>query len=156
MPDVFNRQNDSFGGSFSADGARMLFAMPQSGSAFETGMLVQQLSVQYAQQITRLYEISSNAIYLVGGRTSGNGTLSRVLGPKKIAKQFYLTYGDMCNAAKNTLQFEAAAGCGQAFSDNVAIHCRFVLVQQLAFNVNAGDMMINEQMAMMFSSMTYQ
>lgn len=157
MSDMFNRSNDSFAGSFSADGARMLFSMPGTAgvSSAEPGMLVQQLGIQYAQQLTRLYEISSNSIYLVGGRTSGNGSLNRVMGPKKLAKEFYLTYGDICNAARNLLQFEAAAGCGEAFEDSAAIHCKFLVVQQVSFSMNVGDMLINEAMAMMFSSMVY-
>lgn len=154
MADMFNRRSDSFGGAFAADGAKMLFAM--DGLSAETGMLVQQLSVQYQQQVTRLYEVGSNAVYLVGGRTAGQGTLNRVLGPKKLAKAFYLTYGDICNAAKNMLQFEAAAGCNQTFDANVALHCRFVVINQIGFSLNAGDMMINESMGLMFSSMTYQ
>lgn len=154
MPDIFNRRSDSYGGSFSADGARMLFAM--DGLSAETGMLIQQLGVQYQQQVTRLYEVGSNAVYLVGGRTAGTGTLNRVLGPKKLAKAFYLAYGDICNAAKNMLQFEAAAGCNEAFDANVALHCRFVVVNQIGFSLNAGDMMINESMGIMFSSMTYE
>jgi len=154
MPDIYNRRSDASGGSFTADGAQMLFAM--QGLSAETGMLVQQLGVQYQQQVTRLYEIGSNAIYHIGGRTAGNGTLNRVLGPKKLAKAFYLTYGDICNIARNTLQFEVAAGCTEVFDEKVAIHCRFVAINQTGFGVNAGDMMINETIGLMFSSMTYE
>ncbi len=49
---------------------------------------------------TRLHELS---IYYVGGRTAGDASMDRVLGPKALSQAFYAAYGDICNAASNTL-----------------------------------------------------
>lgn len=155
MPDIFNRTTDSFGGSFAADSAKITFPALANRAGAEAGLLVQNLSCSYQQQVTRLFEVGSPNIYYVGGRTAGQAGISRVIGPRKLAKAFYQTYGDVCNAATNTLQFSAVAGCGQRQGDRAAFVCKFVVIIQVGFTVTAADMMINESMSMMFSSFTY-
>lgn len=157
MADIFNRTTDVYGGSFSADQARLTFPALISGLGSESGLLVQQMQVNYQQQVTRLYEVGSPRIYYVGGRTQGSAGLGRVVGPKKIAREFYRTYGDVCRARTNTLQFSVETGCdAEAAADSrVSIVCHFVVITGVGFNVGAADMLINEQLQMMFSSMLY-
>ncbi len=111
--DIFNRSTVNYGGSFAADGARVTFA---GGGALQgnanPGLLVQRMTFAYQQQVTRLYELSSNTIYYVGGRTAGDASMDRVLGPKALSQAFYAAYGDICNAASNTLQASLNAQCG--------------------------------------------
>lgn len=176
MADVFAREGNDFQGSFSSDGAKVVFSNPapstavgsSSGSDFlGVGMLTQQLSVQYSQNITRLYEIGTNFTFLVAGRTQGQITLARVLGPRAVQLAFYTKYGNVCNADTNNINFETETGCRQGQDPNglsgdiqggLATGHKFgvhnAVITNLGVNVNAQDMMINEQITMMFVQMT--
>lgn len=141
--DVFSREV-TFGGAFSADGARVTFA------DFGAGLLVQSLNYQYQQSISRLYEVGSPDIYLVAGRTQGQVSMQRVVGPKRILPEFYQQYGDVCNAGNNNVKFSASTGCGGAVSTRQTIDIRHAIVTALGGAVNANDMIINESLTMMF------
>lgn len=154
MPDIFNRITDAHGGSFAADQAKLTFPALANQAGSEAGLLVQNLGASYQQQVTRLFEVGSPIIYYVGGRTSGQAQMSRVAGPRRLTKAFYQTYGDVCNAPTNTLQFSLAAGCTNIQSRNAFV-AKFVVIVQIGFTVTAADMMINENMAMIFSSFLY-
>lgn len=157
MPDIFNRTTDVFGGSFAADSAKMTFPALSGGVGADAGLLVQQMAATYSQQVTRLFEVGAPAIYYVGGRTSGNISVARVVGPKKIAQQFYQTYGDICRARTNSLHFSMSTGCegdDSTFS-RAAYTAHFVVITTVGLSVGAADMLINEQLQMMFSSFSY-
>lgn len=155
MADIFNRTSDKFGGSFSADQARVTFPSLTGGQGAEAGLLMQNLQATYTQQVTRLFEISSPTIYYVGGRTSGQAAVNRVVGPRKLASAFYSTYGDICNAASNTLNFSMTTGCGAAAGSRASYTAHFVVVVSVGISVGAADMLINESLQMMFSSFLY-
>lgn len=116
------------------------------------GLLTQQLNFQYQQQITRLYEVGSRNTFYVGGRSQGSATLARVLGPRIVNLAFYSTYGNICNAATNTLAFQLAVGCnnpadlgaGMAFT---LIGC---VITSISLSVGAENMIINENLQLMF------
>jgi len=142
--DIFSR-DVSYGGSFSADGAAVTFAN------FGPGMLVQNINYVYQQSITRLYEVGSPRIYLVAGRTQGQVTFARVMGPVALTQGFYQTFGNVCNAAGNSLAFSAQMGCGtQGGGATYTIGLNHCVISQLGGSVSAQDMVINETVAMMF------
>lgn len=144
--DVFSR-DVSYGGSFSADGCRVTF------SDFGAGLLVQTLTYQYQQQISRLYEVGSPYLYLIAGRTQGRVGMSRVIGPKRIMPAFYAKYGDVCKAGDNNLKIGAKTGCHGGASDTGAeqkILLRNCVISQLGGSVNANDVLITENLDMMF------
>lgn len=167
MPDIFNRSTDSFGGSFAADQATLTFpALQQFGVNIgaDVGLLIQRLAMNYQQQVTRLYEVGRPAIYYVGGRTNGDAGMDRVIGPRTISNAFYTTYGDMCRAAQNTLDFSIDNGCafggpqgdlGAGARGFVSYRCHFAVITAVAVNVAAADMIINESVRLMFSSLLY-
>lgn len=172
--DVFQRSTSNFGGAFTADRAKLI--IPGAGNL---GLLVQSLQVQYAQSVTRLYDITSDRIYYVGGRTQGQLQLARVIGPVGTLKGLYSCFGDVCRAQKNTLSLELKetncagnVGAGQPGSAvtinelqngcttpaaNAATSSKydiyFCVITQVGIGVQAQDMVINEQSQMMFSSM---
>lgn len=153
MPDIFNRNTDLFGGSFAADQAKVTFPALSGGKGADAGLLVQNISANYSQQITRLFEVGSPAVYYVAGRTEGQASIARVIGPKKLAQAFYSTYGDVCKARTNTLHLSVAAGCeGNARASYTA---HFVVITSIGVSITAADMMINEQLQMIFSSFLY-
>ena len=154
MPDIFNRSTDSFGGSFAADAAKVTFPALISGGS-DAGLLVQNMNASYQQNITRLFEVGSPSIYYVGGRTNGQASIARIVGPRKIAAAFYTTYGDVCNASTNSLHFSMTSGCGAAVGARASYTCHFVVITQIGLSVTSADMLINENVAMMFSSFLY-
>ena len=153
MPDVFNRTTDRFGGSFSSDQVQVTFPhLVSGGSAIgaDVGLLMQQLATRYQQQVSRFYELSSPAIYLIGGRTQGNATMRRIIGPRAISTSFYTTYGDICQARSNTLSFSILTGtCGEAGSPEagfdfltgfVAWDAHFCVITDLGISIGAPAM----------------
>jgi len=165
MPnDIFNRTTDVWGGAFAADQATLTFPNVRSADGTnvgaQLGLLTQNLQAQYTQQVTRLYEIGSPRIYYVGGRTAGQGTLARVVGPALISRAFYRTYGDVCRAKTNTIQIEMTTDCSSAdvtgnFQGRAAYTAKFVVITMVGLNIAAQDMLINEQVQYMFSSFDY-
>jgi hypothetical protein len=154
LSDIFNRQSDVFGGSFTADQARVTFPALAGGGS-EAGLLMQSLQASYTQQLTRLYELSSSAVYYVAGRTAGQASAGRIIGPRKLSGAFYKTYGDVCNAKTNTLHFSMSGGCGNTSGARASFTAHFVVIQSVGFSVGAADMLINEQISMIFSSFLY-
>lgn len=149
MADVFNRDSASFGGAFAADKARLVL----SGFGDATGTLVQSVSVQYQQMINRLYECSSSKIYFIGGRTQGNGTLGRIIGPVKLTTQFYKTFGDLCQLSNgNAVTFDFSHSCGSSNS-TIAYNLRQLLIVGIGFSMTSEQMMISEQVSFLFNSM---
>jgi len=142
--DVYSREVN-FGGSFSADSARVTFA--EVGA----GLLAQNIDFAYQQNVSRLYEIGSSDIYLVAGRTQGNLGMSRVLGPRKLMPEFYVQYGDVCNAGSNHMKFSAMTGCSDKYvTAKESVDMRHIVIVSLRGTINAGNMMLNETLGAMF------
>ena len=147
MSDVFANTVGNFSGAFAGEGAQLNFQ-----GIGDAGFLVQNLSFQYSQQVTRLYEIGTRNVFYVGGRTAGQLTLSRVVGPRSLLSAFYQTYGDVCNALTNTMTFSMANRCDNTNAQFIA---KFCVLTSIGINVGAGDMVIGEQSSAMFSSLEY-
>ena len=154
MPDIFNRSTDALRGAFAADSAKLTFPALLGGGA-DTGLLVQSMKASYSQQVTRLFEVGSPAIYYVGGRTQGQASIARVVGPTKLAAAFYETYGDVCNASSNQLHFSLSTNCGANAGGRASYTCFYVVITQIGVSIASADMLINEQVEMMFSSFLY-
>lgn len=163
MADVFNRTTDSFGGSFSADQATITFPAIGQSQGAESGLLVQNMNASYQQQVTRLFEVGSPNIYYVGGRTNGQASMARVVGPRKLQQAFYQGYGDVCRARTNSIRVAIAGGCDVDANNNLqtqkastAFTAKFVVITAIGLSITAADMLINESLTMMFSSFTYE
>lgn len=157
MPDLFGRFADAYGGAFSADAARVTFSSDPGllGTSGGVGMLTQQLSFNYQQQITRIYELGSNLSFYVAGRTQGNLSIGRVIGPRPVAVAFYQKYGNVCNAATNHLDIEMSTGCRQIgdFAQQYRFSLKFCVISSIGVSVASQDMLINEQLQVMFASL---
>ena len=147
MADVFGREI-KVGSGFKADGATVKFG--EFGCP--DGLLIQNLSIQYQQQINRLYEVGCPDVYLISGRTNGTISMARVIGPKGILKAFYKKYGDPCEA--EDLELDLAPGlCDDTTSENTALTAKKAVITSIGISIAANDMLINEQMQMMFISL---
>jgi len=154
MSEIFNRTAPTLAGVFSADLVRVTL----SGGIADT--LMQSLNFNYAQQVTRLYEVGSTNVYYVSGRTSGQAQLGRVVGPSAAIAQLYTTYGDVCNGKTNNLQFEVqGAQCsgggvaGTTTGGNLTITCKYCVLVQVGLATQAQEMIITESSQMMFSAL---
>jgi hypothetical protein len=147
--DIFGRLPLEFGGAFSADAAVCTFGGIAGGGV---GLLTQQLNFQYQQQITRLYEVGSRKTFYVAGRSQGMASAARVLGPRPVSLAFYAAYGNVCNAALNTIVFQIATGCAQPADSGAGIVLALigVVIVSVGFSVAAENMIVNEQLSMMF------
>lgn len=158
MADIFNRLPLQYGGSFAADAASMNFGTNAAGlgSGGGTGLVTQSLQVSYQQPITRLYEVGTQFTYYIAGRPQGSINLARVLGPGSVSTAFYEVFGDVCLADQNHLVFDVAAGCspaGALVSNRIFYLANNVLMQSVGISVQAQDMIINEAISMMFTSL---
>ena len=138
--DIFSREA-SIGEPFSADDSELLFV----GGDAQT-MIVQNLTVNYRQNITRLWEIGSDKQYFVSGHQEGDATMARVVGPKPVAGEFMAQYGDVCNIQSNHITFVVKGDCS---TKGGRIKITGVVITQVSYSVRAQDMVINEQVSML-------
>jgi hypothetical protein len=167
MPEIFGRVPLTFGGGFAADAANIFFGfrvppiapLPVVGGAAALplagiGLITQNISINYQQPITRIYEIGARFEYYIAGRPQGNASIGRIVGPRPVSTAFYSTFGNVCKGPLISLIFAGAAGCeavpalggdnGFMFMLNGAI------LQGIGMSVAAQDMIINEQLSFMF------
>jgi hypothetical protein len=157
--DLFGRSGQDFGGSIAADAARVVFAAADlDGSG--VGMLVQQLQISYQQQVNRIYEIGSDKTFYVVGRTQGQTTMARIIGPRTVQLGFYTKFGNACLAAENNIDFLAEAGCTSSGGGRVALSgsayhftIKHAVIINLGITIGAQDMVINEQVQLMFTAL---
>jgi hypothetical protein len=151
--DIFNRASNSIGKVWSVDGASVTFAGPEADS-LGVGMLVQQTNVGYQQQVTRIYEIGSDYTYFIAGRVQGNLTIGRIIGPGVIMSAFYTRFGNPCNVRSNVMQLNIGSTCdGSAFTKTASYLISYIILTSVGLTVGAQDMVVNEQLQMMFVKM---
>jgi len=176
MPDIFSRQRTGFGGSFASDVAALTIA----GSNTALG-IVQNVGIQFNQNVARIYDVSNGGtagqagglvpVFYVGGRTQGQASIARVLGPQSGAlSDFYTQMSNICSPQDLTFTFRGGcsdAGTGTkpttklAFSNavgNSAYNAVAYTVEAavsvgMSINVGATDMIVNESISLMFANL---
>jgi hypothetical protein len=152
MPDIFGRAEMNFGGGFVADKGVI-----QDGKGF-TGILMQNIQVQYQRPITKIFELGKSgaevSVYYVEGRPQGSMTIARIVGFNATIGAFYTQYGSACNAKKNDLSLNlTSAQCAGA--KPVALTMRYCVLTSVGFSVQAQQLVINENSSMEFANMSY-
>ena len=189
MPAIYERQKTSFGGSFSSDQA----ALTIGGESTTPLGIVQNVQLSFAQQIARIYDVSNGGlsnqaagagggtvpVFYVGGRTQGQATIARVVGPQSGALcKFYQLMGSVCDPQDLTFTFEG--GCpptatpsnipgvtptdavelpaSQAFGfgprkNGVKYIVQAAVMTNLGISVGAQDMIVNENISLMFANL---
>jgi len=178
MADVYSRQRTGFAGSFASD----LAAMTIAGSTTPLG-IVQNVQINFSQQVARIYDVSNGGaasasaggfvpVFYVGGRTQGNASVARVLGPQSGALcAFYAELGNVCSPQDLTFTF--SGGCGQAgqgatptqvldfsnavgnaVANTVKYTVQAATMVGLTVGVGAQDMIVNENIALMFANLS--
>ncbi len=154
MANVF-RATQKHAGSFQASDMVMLI-----NGAKQAGHVVQQIQMQYQQQITTLYEIGSNSVYYVGGRAQGTMSVARIAGPQAAPGIILNAYNDICAPGEMTLSAGSdSCQAGGSFSGgqgNSNYLLGGVLVTSLGISTQAQDVVVNEQMAFQFLDLDVQ
>lgn len=176
MADIYQRQRTQFAGAFASDVAALTIA----GTPTPVG-IVQNVQMQFSQQVARIYDVSNGGVtatgavggivpvFYVGGRTQGQGTIARILGPQSGALcEFYNKMGNVCSPQDFSFTFEggcdAAAGTskpaafknaqGAANYNKVKYTISGALMTNLSVTVGSQDMLVNENITLMFANLT--
>ena len=146
--DVFNREVD-LGTPLAADATRLLIT-----GLTDEDMLAQNVRIEYRQNINRLWEVGSSKQFFIAGRTEGTIQVGRIIAGKGVSGEFVRQYGDVCNMPENqiTLLFEQGCNDGQALGK---ITASGVVVNSVAYTVAAREMVINEDIGMLFARLEY-
>lgn len=155
MADVFGNERVGFGGAFKSTLASFTLSGGKGGtdSASLGQLLVSQLQANYNQPITRVYELASAKAFYVMGRPDGSGTFGSIFGPKSVTDAAYTELANPCNENVIKLGFDnAKVNCATGIKMGRTLEG--VTLQSLGFQVNAQDMLINENVSFMFAAMT--
>ena len=155
MGAVYTRQNTVWQGSFATDNAVLL-----AGGKVQLG-IVQNVQIQFAQQIARIYDVTNGggsnllvkngtAVFYVGGRTNGQATVARVLGPSGSQGTFYTLLGDICKPT--ALSFTFVAGCAEK-TKSTTYALESAVLTNIGITVAAQDMIVNENLTLMFANL---
>ena len=151
--DIFGRANSGFGGAFTSALAQLNI----SGDGTTIGkLLITNLQASYNQPISRVYEIASDKAYFVVGRPNGNGSIGSVFGPKQFSQVAYAKLADPCETNNLELKADRDAACtavGTPTGSGWGRRLTHVVLQSLGFQVNAQDMMINENIGFQFATL---
>lgn len=142
--DVFNREVD-LGTPLAAESTRLIIA-----GLTDEDMLAQSVSIQYSQSINRLWEVGSSKTFFIAGRTQGTVNVKRVVGGRGISSNFIKQYGDVCNMASNVITLSFESGC-ETGADVGSVTASGVVINSIAYSVAAADMVVNEELAMLFA-----
>lgn len=154
MPqDIYSRQASQLAGVLASDQVRLQF----TEGILQT--LAQQLRFSYAQSVNQIYELGSQNIYYVVGRTQGQGSIGKVAGATNSVCEIYEQYGDACRAKKNVIQLSMEnPDCtievdGEPFANAAAFSLLYVVFVNVDFSIGAQDMLINENTSFRYGSL---
>jgi hypothetical protein len=159
---VFNR-NINVGQPFSADAGVLTISNAGKGGqplvAGQTLGLVQQLTINYSQNIRQIWEIGGNNVYFIGGRAAGTATFNRVLIPPAGAgdaagstQGFTSSFFDVCEVQTNNMELHFKSGCGGT-NDSVSVaklKMSGCLIVGVTYQTTADEMLISKALNMQF------
>lgn len=141
-----------FNGAFCSDNVTLEFG----DSGAKKGALVQSAQWQCERTVNMLYEIGSSAVYYVGNRRRGTANFTRVVSGSDVFKELITKYGNICEPDDITINTSTAA-CGGGVA---AGGPKYILIDStltmVGGNVNANDVVVNEQLGFMFIDLDYQ
>lgn len=147
MADIFNRTAKSTRGGFKIDAASLTFS--GIAAAGTQGMLIQNVQIQYQQQVTFVYDLADpSGVYYVAGRAQGTLAMSKIVGSATGMAKFYKDYGDAC-AIGNSINIE---GIGGTCTGTTTTGAKYTIISPLIVSygmtmaVNEGTVGENIQM----------
>lgn len=156
MADVLGRADSPFNGAFSAEGSELFFG-DAAGGIDGKGNLVQGMNVQYQQPVSTLFEVGSNFRYYVVGRTSGQMSMEKILGPAASTEALLTRLGNPCLGGSRALNLTLrGVGCTEAVAAGGAVRLRAdaCVATGLGFGLNAQDLLLRESVQIMFGQLS--
>jgi hypothetical protein len=160
MPELFTQTEVDFGGAMHA---KLGVVVSNKGLS---GVLLQNIGLNYSQQVTRIYELGiigqKTKVYYIGGRAQGMLSANRVVGPGSAMKQYYETFSDICQAGQNTIALDFNQNiCGIGGSLNgikprAKYTSKFCTLMTIGVTQGAQDFVINESSQLMFSGLEFE
>lgn len=152
MADIFGTQS-KLGGTFK--GTAFAMAVGGGGGDFR-GALVQQLQITYARQLERRWELGSTDQYFIEGHTEGQGSLSRIVGPRGLVDPMIRALANVCDAGNRAMTLTAAANaCGaQGGSAAGSLTLESPVVTRVMFGAQVQNFVIDNSFEMMFTSLS--
>lgn len=157
MADVFKDSEFNFGGAFPANKG----IINTIGGSL-TGTLMQNLGVNYAQQIQKIYELGKAGertnVYYVGSRPSGSMQVGHILGPGVQLAQYFIKYSDVCQAGTNIIDLNLSGqvcGVGGNAIPVLSMKAKFCVLANVGFNVTSQQLAINLQSSVEFANLEY-
>ena len=114
MAELFERTEVNFGGAMHGQ-----FGIMSKVAGIEIGLLLQNVNMNYGQQVSRIYELgtegSKTRVFFIAGRAQGNLNAAHVIGPGVALKAYYDKFSDVCEIGTNTLDIHLGPNiCGAA------------------------------------------
>lgn len=151
MADVFGTES-KLAGVFKGTTFRLTLG---GGSGSLEGALVQQVSIQYERQLTRIWELGSRNQYYVEGRAQGQGSLQQIVGPKGIVTGLLNELSDTCTATTRALTLTAGNRAGSCGVDGEAtMHLAGPTATSVTMGASAQEFVVNSGLVIMFTSMS--
>ncbi len=144
--DIFGRANSGMGGAFTSALAQINLA----GGGLANKMLIAGLQANYSQNIQRIFELESDKAYFIIGRPNGQGSIRAVFGPKAVSQVAYADLANPCIAHNITFSSNGASCEGGDWVRSL----NNVILQSIDFQVDAQDMLINENLGFVFATMS--
>lgn len=160
---IFENANQVPGGAFTVENCSLDLGIGE-------GAIVQRVQFNIERPINFIYEIphaqgAQQKVYYVGGRRRGQATFERVVGGSTTFNTFATTYGPLCQGSKDIV-LTAKGGCFPAAADGAAAApaaskgTQYTLVTpkiaSLGASVSAQDIVIVENVTMMFLDLLYE
>ncbi len=145
MADIFGLDN-RLGGVFK--GASFSLSIG-GGSGDFRGALVQQISLNYMRQITRVWELGSRNQYYIEGHTEGEASLQQIVGPKGLVSNLLTNFSDLCTVSGKSLTLSAANNaCDQ--SSGMTITLESPAVTRFSLGASVANFLVDSGLSITF------
>ena len=154
MPDLFTRTEVDFGGAMHGQ-----FGIMSRVAGVEIGILLQNIQLQYSQQVTRIYELGTTGrktrVFYISGRAQGQLTAAHVIGPGVALRAYYNRFGDVCNAGNNNVDINLGPNVCPTGTGRLAYKMKYCVLVQIGMSTQAQDFVISENSQLIFSGLEY-
>jgi hypothetical protein len=158
---IFSDQTLQYGGSFKAGNGHPIFFSPPCGSEFgfritQTGLLVQQISIQAQRPLQTVYDLTTVYAYYVAQKAQVNMSLQKLVGPEAILGIFYVKFGDVCQGLDGNIWFDIGTDDCDVCEDNInravgnvpdgakTLKVRNCALSSVGFSANVQSYQVNE------------
>lgn len=161
MADIFGIDSD-LGGVFKGNKFTMVVAGTGiNGPVDFEGALVQNLQINYQRQITRFWALGSSKQYFIEGRTEGQSTLGRIVGPQGIIDQLVDVLADLCDIRNRhiTVTANERSECvgwnnnSNSTPSGMSLTMWGAVSTGVSFGADAQQFVINSAVNIMFASL---